>query len=610
MKLTVNQEAVAESKDRHILVVAPAGCGKTTTLVEHVMRRLESEGSNQIVLTFSNKAADDVKEKISKAIPNYSESVFVGTVHEFASRIVSRYGKTIGLSPGMHVFESETDRLEILLQAIRQVPNAWDEFERVDDRSREWYLKDLLMAIGRCKRRMTDPSDNFGQIYRSYQDILLSMDAMDFDDLLVYAIRILTEVPSVSRVYRSYYSNLCVDEAQDLNQLQYSLVTAIAGNSMDIMLIGDPSQAIYGFAGASSDYMCIQFPKDYPDFRRYELSENFRSSREVIRAAEAINDRFHPTMTMPITGEFGMFRLRNAEDEAVFVAKKVRVLLDFGHEDLSEDFGPEHICIISRNRNGLREMIRVCENQGIPFTVKQSVNELPFESDLFKAIWLAMRVISNPNDRYHLNRLNAMLGMPDDSQFDPSSWISDNAYVGILSSVVNEMCSQESHDDFSPERYQAIIESYIGTVEDEDEFTLLMDDLIEWESMVNGYIRSSKTGARSIRAFLRDSSLGKTRKVVERGIILSTPHMTKGLEYDVVFILGVNQGTFPDFRAKEESEMKEERHSFFVSITRARRLCYVTFLMERNSRKGIISLKPSEYIGDLTSAGFEVKDVF
>lgn len=607
MILTEEQKSVISFDGKHALVVAAAGCGKTTTLVEYVMRRLNLDGSKQIVLTFSNKAAADAKEKIAKTIPGYSESIFVGTIHEFASRIVNQYGRAIGLESRMQVFENDADRLDIVADAVSSIPSLRSKLVSVSEEGRNMFLRNVMSQIDMCKRQMIEPENDIGRIMRNYRDMLQSMNAMDFDDLVIYAIRILTETPSVANIYRTYYSGISIDEAQDLNHSQYCLVKAIAGDSMNILMIGDPNQAIYGFSGASPEYMCRLFPDDYLDCEKFRLTENFRSSKMVLKAAHAINSDFDPQGKVPIEGDFGVLRFDDPGAEAEYVISRIQNLLEHGHPDI-EGLRREGICVIARTRSGLKHIIDRCHDVGLEYTIKQTIRGTPFVSEFFEALFLGMRLTVNPKDDYHRRRFNSIIGLDTEVPFEPSSWVGTSPMIESLAAILSEMGAQERMGDFSPEKYRDIIERYIASREDEEVFEL-SDDLDEWDSMIHGYLLDSQIGNRNITGLLAAASLGKTRNSTEHGIILSTAHMTKGLEYDVVFIIGVNDGVFPDFRAETEEERLEERHSFFVALTRARRLCYVSYVDRRPTRFGTRTVRPSDYIGDLVDGGLPFIDL-
>lgn len=524
--------------------------------------------------------------------------MFIGTIHQFCFDLIRRYGELIGLPRGLQVFESRADLLAILDEAMRGRPGSAD----ADGTGHP--VSELYDRISTAKRTLGPPPQGYEEVCREYEDMLLSMNAIDFDDIILYATRVLQEQPGVLRMYRTYYGGVCIDEAQDLNPAQYAFIRALAGDSMRVMMVGDPRQAIYGFSGATSDIMCKHLVNDYPDTVRFDLSDNFRSSKAILRAARCIEPGFEPEPHVVLSGEFSMESFADEREQAVWVVDRAMDLLAHGHPDMGVPPVPEDICIIARDRYRFAEVRGELEGRGVPYTLKSSVNDRSYETEFFEALWLGVRVLANPSDSHHLRLLNAMMGRPEDSPL-PSGEGGDPR-TDALRRIWDAMREQERTGGFDPREYEPIIDGYGSTLSAEESETF-DEDHAQWTASVARYLGSSRTGSRSLSGLVTAASVGRTGKVADRGIVLSTVHLTKGLEYEAVFVITVDDGVFPSYRARTERDRAEERHSMFVAITRAKRVCHVCLTRTTEGRRGPILRGRSEYIEDL-SAEFDVTE--
>lgn len=602
MRISESQRRIAESDAKHILVVASAGCGKTTTLTAYAQRHIGGERSpRQVVLAFSNKAANDVKIRMDDNVPGHSDKMYIGTIHQFCYDIVMKYGHLIGLGHNIQVFESLDDRLALFAESILSLPDTRSMLDGLSGKERDEVVSSMYRELSMSKKTMRDPPKSRMDLYREYSERLMSMNAMDFDDIILYARRILVENESVVRIYRTYYGGICIDEAQDLNVAQYEFVKALAGNSMRIIMVGDPKQAIYGFAGASSDIMCDRFPSDYGDVTVFELRDNYRSSRRVIEAARVIDPRYNPDMHVPIEGGFELHHFSDEEGQAIWVADEIAHLTTEGHESVGDSMEPEDICIISRNRYGLDSISKELERRGIAYTIKTSAMEKSFDSDVFEALWLGARVVINPSDTFHLRALKSILGFHNDSTF-PLEWNDNDGVLSYMTGFWREMNSQLATNSFEPGRLEPFLDGLSSLQADEKERFSFDRDRDAWDSFVSRYIRNTRMSARSLNGLVTEFAMGSLDNIGDRGVVLSTVHLTKGLEYNVVFVISVNDGVFPSYHAKTREQLDEERHNMFVAVTRSRRVCYVTCADIFKSRRRSIRREPSVFYVELANA--------
>ena len=597
MKLSPRQNEIVESDERSILVVAGAGCGKTTTLISYAMRNLGREGDpRQIVIAFSNKAANDVRSRVEETIPDYADRIFVGTIHQFCMDVIRRYGNTIGIRSDVQVFESEEDRLEIMRKAVMNIPSRASSLNTLDDMAVKKVIGRMYSRMSMAKKTM-DIEVLANPVYDEYSDLLASMNAIDFDDIILLARRILLENAKVARLYRLYYGGICVDEAQDLNRAQYEFIKTLAGDSMRILMVGDPRQAIYGFAGASSEMMCKHFVKDF-DAKRFDLLDNYRSSRMVVEAAKVIEPKYQPDPHVYLTGDFSVSQYRDPKEQATAIVRKIQDLMSQGHPDTDGAIPPERICVLARSRYLLTDVSEELSRNGIENTVRTPPSKIAFESDFFKALLLGIRVIVNPYDEHHRMALNRLLGVPLDSSFPPV--LDGYAYLEALRECWDELTRQNREGTFVPKNLERMFEDCERSIEDDYEASVFDEDLASWRSMIDRYIRTSRPD-RTLNGFVTAMSMGTTASTADKGVILSTVHQAKGLEFDAVFIISVNDGVFPSGYARTEAEDEEERHNMFVAITRSRRLCYVSFCDLIEGRNGLKPREPSIFIEELES---------
>jgi len=258
MKLSDNQKEIVKSSEKHIVVTAGAGSGKTTVLIEHALNivKTKSTDSKILVLTYSNKAARELEDRAKNSIDNYIDHLYVGTIHKFCTDIIARYGNTIDLDPSFQILESSDERIELFKSAIDNYPELKHKISHVKKPDKE--IHSLFEKMGMVKRHkisIESLSVEHKQLFDEYNELLALQNSIDFDDILCYAYKILSEVKGVLKIYQRNFVSICVDEAQDLNDIQYKIIKTLAGDRMSLFLVGDPSQAIYGFNGSSSKFM-------------------------------------------------------------------------------------------------------------------------------------------------------------------------------------------------------------------------------------------------------------------------------------------------------------------------------------------------------------------
>jgi len=444
---------------------------------------------------------------------------------------------------------------------------------------------------------------------------MLSQNAIDFDDILLYTYKILMEKQSVARIYHRIYKHICVDEAQDLNKAQYFVIKAIAGDNASILMVGDPNQSIYGFNGSSHVYMSNHFMNEY-GANKYNLDENFRSSKSVIDAAKIIEPTFEMRGVLPIVGEVAIQVFENEADEADWVIDKIDSLLKDGHADIEGTTCSLEMCaILARNRYVFGNLEERLKQKNMKYSLRVSASKyILSESLFFKLFDLGLKLIMNPQDILHFEEMkkNVNLTVLEYASFDvlrTSDEFRDalgEEGFKVLNLAWDNLAGAQQTLKF-PEALKVLL-TYCSPKEgdadtDKNELSLMYNDYLAWEERWKLYVKKTTVEERNLAHMMRTIALGVTNITNEEGLTLSTVHMSKGLEFEVVFIIGLCEGVFPDYRAlKNESQLAEEQHNMFVSITRSKRLCYLCYPKQRQMPWGDIWVQsPSRYIQLISS---------
>jgi DNA helicase-2/ATP-dependent DNA helicase PcrA len=581
--LSEKQKQIVYAKDSPIYVKASAGSGKTRVLTERVRYLLNKSNKKVLALTFTNKAGDEIKERLSD-ISDIAKRVFVGTFHSFCQNILENHGKLIGFAKMPHIFEDETDRIELVGQAIQQTPSYARKYRNQDEKQQKDFRYRILNFISEVKRKLiaenelykhTDDED-IVLLYQNYQDILHAQNAIDFDDLLLLAYSLLINFPNTAALYRRSFYAICVDEAQDLNNAQYQLLIALTnGEFTNIMMVGDPNQSIYHFNGSSPDYMDKKFVRDFkPNI--VELNENFRSSKAVLSAAkEIVPDAEYITGTVK-EGHFEINGFIDEEAESQWIIDKILELIALvKHKDIEGKIAYEKIAVLARNKYIFKPLENQLNEYEIPFYYKITPGAIQFESDLMKVFDLALRVRLNPQDILHKQRLLTRLKIETSENVNLDDLIpqvpdEQNRRTIKLATKLN--------DDGS--NLKKVLEKFKGSlhIEDENEKYMIFQDIEEL--LRHWYNYAKKTDSKSLHQFKNSMALGQTHPLSQHsGITLSTVHTMKGQEFDIVFLIGMDDETFPDYRAVRSGgiEMAQEKNNLYVAFTRAKRFLYVTW---------------------------------
>lgn len=591
IQLSFNQEQVASHKDGALLVLASAGSGKTRVLTERIKRLADKTKRKILAITFTNKASEEIKERLQED-SDILDKLFVGTFHSFCSYVIEKHGSAIGYTELPQVFSETDDRLKIIEEAIMQIPTLMQHYERLDQKQRIQLKYNALDEISKIKREVILDEDLEERVqdkdvillYYNYKELMSSMNAIDFDDLLFLTYKLFISNPNIAALYRRNFEFICIDEAQDLNKAQYMVLRSLtADEHKNVMLVGDPKQAIYGFNGSSSKFMNDIFKEDYkPEI--IELNENYRSSKKILVFANKLIPKSSSLENIVIEGVCEISEFKSVEDEASWVVSKIEELLNSNStKDIEGELVENRIAVLARNKFVLLPIEEKLKEKSIKYYYKSSIKGLNFDSNSGKIFNLALEVKVNPKDRLHISQLIRLVDVKNKHTLDDiKTQCSNVLYREVLEAIIKI--------DDEGSNFKTLINNLISKLEnkdyykdvDENELRIAYVDLCELKNHWRNYEKSTQT--KSLGAFRNAMALGQTFQNEKNvGITLSTVHIMKGQESEVVFLIGMDDLTFPDYRAVQKGglEMEQEKNNLYVAITRAKRHLYITYPLSR-----------------------------
>ena len=604
VNLSEKQRQIVEFTDGALLVEAGPGSGKTRVLIERIKHLINNSKRGKVLaLTFSNMAADEMKTRLSEdnSFEENVDRVTVGTIHSFCLDLVQSRGNLIGLNSDIVLFENEDDRKTALKDAFIDNPELNAFISNYSDKQR--ILQRSLQLISERKKTFILPenctdNDPFPLIYSEYNRKLIEQNAMDFDDILFFAYRILVENPRVVQMYNSLYKYICVDESQDLNFAQYQVIKALCGTSFNnLMLVGDANQSIYGFNGSSSVYMSKNFVEDFKP-TRFILNENYRSAKRIVEFANQL-EHYDSVTNYVYDGELCAYCFDDEDSEAKYIVDKIEQLIRDGHPDVEGKITENSIAVIARNRYVFNKLEHELANRNLSFYFKKTISGIENESDLMKVFDLI-----NSRDYIHLNQLMKLTGYAERgaSSYSDGLSIIKNALKSTEYSIIIPALEKLNKENLNVNNSLGAIQDLLPSFSDDERYLISMD-IDQWRKHWTKYCMIVPKENRSLTSFRNLISLGKTAATeAHTGISLLTAHMSKGLQYDVVFVMGLCEGVFPDYRAINEGEkqLAQEKNNMYVAVTRAKRLCYMTFPKKKMMPWGDIKYQtPSRYIKDI-----------
>ncbi len=625
--LNKEQKEAVTTTEGPLLIVAGAGSGKTRVLTHRVAYLIKEKNVapwSIIAITFTNKAAKEMKERISKLLgDDVAKDMWVGTFHSMCVRILRREIEKIGFDRNFLIFDT-TDSKSVVKECIKELG--------IDDKV--FSEKYFMAEISKAKNEFVDPvefskkhqndykTEKVIKVYSLYQTKLKSDNALDFDDIINYTIKIFKEFPDTLFYYQNKFSYVLVDEYQDTNKAQDILISQLAERTQNVCVVGDDQQSIYKFRGADIGNI-LSFEKRFKNTKVIKLEQNYRSTKNILNLANAVikNNEGNVKKNLWTLNDSGdkpvVFQGNNEYDEANYVVQEIN------HQRTNEYYKYSDFAVLYRTNAQSRVFEEILLREGIPYKVVGG--QKFYERKEIKDIIAYLRIVSNPSDNVSLKRiinepkrgigktsLDNIQKIANDngiSMFDVISNI--NSYVKTranealvdFANMINQL--REMHCSIE-ELTKSILEKsgYMKALEDEntDEAKSRIENLGEFLNVVIDFERENAEN--SLRDFLENLALVTDLDSVEEdadNVLLMTLHTAKGLEFSTVFVVGLEDGLFPSSRSFEsESELEEERRLFYVGITRAREKLYLTCAKSRTVFGSTSYSIPSRFLTEIS----------
>ena len=590
------------------LVIAGAGSGKTKVLTHKIAYDIANgvKPWNILAITFTNKAANEMKERIEKLIGDDAKDVWMGTYHSICVRILRRYIDRIGYKSDFVIFDT-SDQRTLVKECLKTL--------KVDDKL--FTDRAVLSEISNGKNEMLEPKaysvkyagdfrkEKIAEIYELYQSKLRENNAIDFDDIINFTIKILTENPDVLEYYTEKFQYILVDEYQDTNKAQFTLVSLFASRYGNITAVGDNDQGIYSFRGADIKNI-LNFEKDFPGTKIIKLEQNYRCTGNILKAANAVikhnENKYEKNLwTENDEGQIPCIYCGEDEyDEGRYIVEQIN------HLRTEEYYKYSDFTVLYRMNAQSRAIEDILMREQIPYKV---IGGLKFyERKEIKDIIAYLRLIHNTADNLSLRRIiNEPKRGIGKTSLDKIQEISDKTGISMYEIIKNAQ-------EYELNRVYLSSRDFINQIEElrnkKDE--LKISDLIKETLKSTGYTKAleqensveAETRIENLEEFLTvaiefeeqsaDNTLAEFLENItlssdidnledqEDSVTLMTLHSAKGLEFPVVFLVGMEEGIFPGYKSiGEPKELEEERRLFYVGITRAKQYLYLTCAKHR-----------------------------
>jgi DNA helicase II / ATP-dependent DNA helicase PcrA len=624
-----------------LLVLAGAGTGKTKVIthrIAHLIATQTARPSQVLGVTFTNKAAGEMKKRVTDLLGPAGQYVRLSTFHSFCVYILRQHAETIGYNSHFTIYD-DADSLAL----IKRICKTLEIPEGQPSPSTAQY------RISDAKNRMLTPiqfaglvvgdyiGEHIAKIYSNYQSDLKKNNAMDFDDLLGNAVIMLEQNPALLQYYQNKYSHMLVDEYQDTNLAQYKLVRLLTDKHRNICVVGDDDQAIYGWRGADIKNI-LNFEQDFPGCRVITLEQNYRSTNVVLEAAHGVVSRIGRRKPKKLfTDRLGgdsvtLMQCSDDREEASAIASRIKV-------GLGLDKSPSDFVILYRTNAQSRSIEDALRDSGIPYTI---VGGTKFYDRMeVKDILAYLRLLVNPDDTQSLMRIInvpkrglgdksiekltqtadkmnksafSMMATPELADLKGKSALELKKLYDIMSKLAGQL-NELKPDEIAISLIEQI--GYLKMLDDENspEADVRADNVRELVSGIVAYMERMQEEQPdqpiTLAGFLEEVALiadVDTFKEGESAVVLMTVHAAKGLEFDTVFIAGMEQGLFPLIReTSTDTDMEEERRLCYVGITRAKNTLYLALAAFRRRYGNAYVTEPSQFLFDINQELLQVE---
>ncbi len=591
------QQAVKHDRPGPLLVLAGAGSGKTKVLTHRTAWLITNKKippDNLLLLTFTNKAAKEMKQRLKKLLAEQKavgSGLFAGTFHSFGAYILRREAERVGLNRDFVIYDQK-DQESLLKNVIEKMNLDETRFK----------ARSIKYAINDAKNSLIEPDtyldsvsseweETIGLIYQNYQKFLAKAQALDFADLLFYPVKLFQENADVRKKYQRRYHHILIDEYQDTNQSQYALTKLLAKKHHNLTVVGDAAQAIYSWRGA--DYRnLMSLTKDFPDTQVINLKRNYRSTQNILDAAYAVisKNEKHPVLKLFTQKDSGKkidtYQAQSGAREADFVVAKVQELVG------ERGINPSQVAVLYRTNAQSRLLEEAFINHGVPYVLYGGTKF--YERKEVKDVLSLIRVFFNPEDVVSWQRIEKNFG------------------IRRMRRVKQFLKENKDKDWITPELFGEILKAshYLEKYDKEDE-----DDNQRLENIHE--LASVARKFKDIGDFLENVALVQQEYSVQekskfsrlnQAVNLMTLHSSKGLEFEVVFIVGMEEGLLPHSRALADVEqLEEERRLCYVGMTRAKKQLILTYADQRLYFGRTNYNNPSRFLEEIPSALVEIK---
>lgn len=609
-----------------VMVIAGAGSGKTRVLTNRIAYLIAEKNvleSNILAITFTNKAAKEMKERIYSLVGETSKYIWINTFHSMCVRILRQHIDLLGYNKNFTILDT-SEQKTIIKNIVKELNLSEDSYQP----------NNILKIISNSKNSMISVNEmkaqarfgfmkNVAEIYEYYQKYLKKNSVLDFDDLMLKTIVLFEKHPEVLAIYQNKFEYIHVDEYQDTNVIQYKLIKMLSEVHKNICVVGDDDQSIYSWRGACSDNI-INFEKDYEDVEVIFLDQNYRSNSTILDAANAViknnTDRKDKALWSENKGgdKITVYSAANDKDETDDIAKKI---LDLKAQDI--DY--KDIAILYRANYLSRSMENSCMAFGIPYKLIGSLKFLQRQE--IRDLLAYMNVIVNRNDEFSLRRIINVpkrgIGASSMAKIDNYAEqyglslfeaLKNIDMIGVSKKIITNIhLLTQLIEKYSQTEQYSIEDLIVGIYKDSGYESMLKESADTYAESRIENISELVSSAKQFSSmndnlidFISEMSLTSDAddENEDDSVVLSTVHAAKGLEYRVVFIMGLEENLFPSIRDAESSEdernkMEEERRLAYVAITRAKEKLFLSYANRRMQFGSIKNNKRSRFLDEV-----------
>lgn len=605
-----------------LLVLAGAGSGKTRVLTNRIATLIDKGVSpyNILAITFTNKAAKEMRDRVLSLIGSSAYNIQISTFHSFGLKIIKENYTLLGYDKNFTIIDSD-DALTIIKKIMKDLNLSKERYNPREIRNKISSAKNEMMGIESFAKVEFD--HNIVEVYKKYLSKLKNGNSVDFDDLLILPIHLFRNYPSILEKYQDKYKYILIDEYQDTNEAQYTLSKMLSAKYRNIFVVGDNDQAIYAFRGANYKNI-LNFEKDYPEAKTIMLEENYRSTKTILNAANCVikNNRERKDKNLWSNNDIGSkikYRLvSNEKEEAEFVAKEIKSLLEKGVRE-------DDIAILYRTN----AQSRVLEEEMLEKNIKyRIVGSFYFYSRKeIKDLLCYLRLISNHKDDVSLLRIiNTPKRGIGEKSLDNLTSLAIERGISIYDAIESgkelsfKKLIEELTEDSKRLSLTELIDNILEKSGIKEELTsskliedeVRLENLQEFKSITKNY--EEEYGSATLDDFLDEISLVSDmteHQDSSNRISLMTVHSVKGLEFDYVFLVGMEEEIFPHYNAimdGSNSAIEEERRLCYVAITRAKKELYITSAKSRMLYGNRNMNRPSRFIEEIDREYLDIED--